>query len=941
MAKENVKTIQSVFYRNRFVYLAGICAAGIMTLVFFCYDLVPFGDMTILRMDLYHQYGPLFAELYDRVTEGGSLLYSWQSGLGGNFLGNFLNYLSSPFTLLIFVFGHENITEAISVMILLKSIASACSFAYYLKAATGRNDASIAAFGVLYAFCGYFVAYYWNVMWIDAMYLFPLVMLGIENIIRRGKPGLYCVSLALCFITNYYMAYMVCIFAVLYFLTFYFSKYAITEKFHSLGEGEPKPSIIRRLKNSVFFCAGWQFAFYSVLAVSLCCVLLFPLIEVLSSSSATSGSAPESLQKYFSAFDFLANHLAATEPTIRSSGTDVLPNVYCGILTLILVPLYLFCKTIPAREKAAHICLLGILYLSFDLNVLNFFWHGLHFPNDLPYRFSFMYSFILLRMAYRAFTQLKAFSMRQVLASGVALVVFIIFVEELTSKNVDDISLLLSLVFAVGYVVILHIFKNKKYTASAVSVLLLCTVLSEIALADTNKYSMNQSKTNYTSDYQDFRELKAQLDEYDSGFYRMELTNLRTRMDPSWYNYNGVSVFSSMAYEKTANLQSDVGLFSNYINSYTYNLQTPVYNAMFGLKYIVDNDNSNMSTQFYRRLFSTDGFVAYENLYDLPVAFTCNSAVASWDAGATTDPFMAQENWFAAATGIPSVFERLHVDYISYNNIAEFLEGEVESGSVSFQKLDANAGASFTMEFTPQTTGNVYVYIQSDEAETVTFSSNLFSKSVTPSDGYILDLGAHNAGETVYVDVSVKSTSQNGTMEFYAYTMDMTAFETGYESLADGGLTIDAYSDTYLHGTLTAGEDEIVYTSIPYDENWQIYVDGQPIYSEDIFAISEGLLGFRIGAGEHEITLRYVSAGLYTGAIVTCIAILFGTFLVICRRREWLWYKPKYTKKWTTLTSEETLPIPAAKTKPQDNFIAEYLDLDIIVEDRKKDSDSK
>ncbi len=939
MAKENVKTIKSVFYRNRFVYLAGLCAAGIMVLVFFCYDLVPFGDMTILRMDLYHQYGPLFAELYDRVTEGGSLLYSWQSGLGGNFLGNFLNYLSSPFTLLIFIFGHENITEAISVMILLKSVASACTFAYYLKASMGRNDASIAAFGVLYAFCGYFVAYYWNVMWIDAMYLFPLVILGIENIIRHGKPGLYCVSLALCFITNYYMAYMVCIFAVLYFLTFYYSKYALTEKFHPIAEGEPKPSIVKRLKNSVFFCAGWQFAFYSVLAVSLCCVLLFPLIEVLSSSSATSGSAPESLQKYFSVFDFLANHFAATEPTIRSSGTDVLPNVYCGILTLILVPLYLFCKTIPAREKAAHICLLGILYLSFDLNVLNFFWHGLHFPNDLPYRFSFMYSFILLRMAYRAFTQLKAFSMRQILAAGVALVVFIIFVEELTSKNVDDISLLLSLVFAVGYVVILHIFKNKKYAASAVSVLLLCTVLSEVALADTNKYSMNQSKTNYTSDYQNFRALKTQLDEYDGGFYRMELTNLRTRMDPSWYNYNGVSVFSSMAYEKTANLQSDVGLFSNYINSYTYNLQTPVYNAMFGLKYIVDNDNNNMSTQFYRRLFSTDGFVAYENLYDLPVAFACNSAVASWDAGATTDPFAAQENWFAAATGIPSVFERLNVDYISYNNIAEFFEGEVESGSVSYQKLDANAGASFTMEFSPQTTGNVYVYIQSDEAETVTFSSNLFSKSVTPSDGYILDLGTHNAGETIYVDVALKSTAQNGTMEFYAYTIDTAAFETGYEMLADGGLTIDTYSDTYLHGTLTAGEDEIVYTSIPYDENWQIYVDGQPIYSEDIFAISEGLLGFRIGAGEHEITLRYVSAGFYTGAIFTCIAILFGTFLVICRRREWLWYKPKYTKKWTTLTSQETLPMPAAK--PQDNFIAEYLDLDIIVEDRKKDTDSK
>ena len=128
--------------------------------------------------------------------------------------------------------------------------------------------------------------------------------------------------------------------------------------------------------------------------------------------------------------------------------------------------------------------------------------------------------------------------------------------------------------------------KDKKYQASAVSILLLCTVTSEIALGNTNHYSMNQNKTNYTSDYDDFRTLKKELDDYDgNGFYRMELTNLRTRMDPCWYDYNGVSVFSSMAYESVSNMQQELGMFGNYINSYTYNPQTPVYNAMFGLKY--------------------------------------------------------------------------------------------------------------------------------------------------------------------------------------------------------------------------------------------------------------------------------------------------------------------------------------------------------------------
>ena len=312
MEKLKQKKKDTFFNRNKFVLLSGVCALGVMLLVFYCYDLIPFGDMTILRMDLYHQYGPLFAELYDRITSGGSFLYSWNSGLGSSFLGNFLNYLSSPLSLIVVVFGHENITEAISCLILLKAVLSACSFTYYLKSSIGKNNAATAAFGVLYAFCGYFVAYYWNVMWMDAMYLFPLVILGIEKIIKKGRPGLYCIALMLTFVTNYYMAYMVCVFSVLYFLTYYFSNYPLTKTFTQVDPTQ-KTSLFKKLRNSVFFSSGWKFAFYSVIAVGLVAVLMFPLIEVLSSSSATSGTAPTEYKKYFAVFDFLANHFVLVD----------------------------------------------------------------------------------------------------------------------------------------------------------------------------------------------------------------------------------------------------------------------------------------------------------------------------------------------------------------------------------------------------------------------------------------------------------------------------------------------------------------------------------------------------------------------------------------------------------------------------------------------------
>lgn len=943
MKTAKLKKQNSVLKENRFVFVSGLCALAVMVLVYFCYDLIPFGDMTILRMDLYHQYGPLFAEFYDRLTSGGSFLYSWESGLGGSFLGNFLNYLSSPLSFIVLLFGHENITEAISVLILIKAVFSACTFSYYLKNSFEKNDVTVAAFGVLYAFCGYFVAYYWNVMWLDAMYLFPLIILGIEKIIKRGRPALYCVTLALTFLTNYYMAYMVCIFSVLYFLTYYFANYPLSQKFtEPMADASKKPNIFQKLKNSVFFCAGWKFAFYSLLAVGLVAVILLPLVEVLSASSATSGSAPTDYKKYFTAFDFLANHLSATDPTIRSSGSDVLPNVYCGILTLLLVPLYLFCKKIPVREKIAYTCLLAVLYFSFAINYLNFFWHGFHFPNDLPYRFSFMYSFILLQMAYKAFIHLKEFSGKQILTVGISLVGFIVLAEKITSKNVDNVTLLISLVFAVGYTVILHLFRDRRFTASVVSVLLLCATVSEIALGNTNKYSMNQSKTNYASDYTAFREVKDKLDAENDSFYRMELTHLRTRMDPSWYNYNGVSVFSSMAYEKTANLQQDIGMFGNYINSYTYHLQTPVYNAMFGLKYIVDNESNSMNTLLYKELFTVDKFTAYENIYALPIAFACNSDVVDWTSDTHGDPFLAQQEWFYFATGVNNVFRKLPIQYADYDNVSELSDNELATGDMSFKKINSSANGSITLELKPERSENVYVYIKSSKIDTVTVTANLFSKTVNAGDGYIVDLGLRAAGETITVTLPVKSTESEGSLEFYAYALDSSAFKKGYSLLADEGqMDITSFNDTEIIGSLTANENEVVFTSIPYDENWYIYVDGKRVFKEDILAVSDGLLAFRVGAGTHTVTLRYASAGLSTGSIITIISILLATLLIIFRRREWFFYKANRIEKWNRFSGTEDAVSADDIVPPiqSDNSFAEYLDLDIIVEEKRKSTE--
>ena len=908
--------LSKIFFDNRFCWIAFACSAIIMLIVYICYSLIPFGDVTILRMDLYHQYGPLYAELYDRVTNLGSFLYSWNTGLGSSFLGNFYNYLCSPLSIIMLLFGHENMPEAIATMILLQAAFSSASFCYYLKSSFNEHSCATAAFGVLYSFCGFFIAYYWNVMWLDALALFPLLILGIEKIINHRKPAIYIFALAMLLLTNYYMGFMSCIFAILYFLVYYFSNFQISSCYKDLPENN---KFTDRIKYSTFISGGVNFATSSVAAAGLVAFALVPVFFILQNSSATSGTAPETVSSYFDIFDFLANHLASVTPTIRSSGTDVLPNVYCGIATVILVPLYLFSRSISIREKIAHVALLGFLYFSFNLNILNYVWHAFHFPNDLPYRFSFMYSFILLVMAYKAFKRLGEFTGKEILGAGTAVLFGIILVQKITSKNVTDNTVIISIIFVVLYTVIFYLFSTKKYQATAMAVLMLCGFCAESISANTDNYSMDRTKTEYVGDYRDFRKIKDKLDEMENNkFYRMELTSLRARMDAAWYGYNGVSTFSSMAYEKLSNLQQQLGMFGNYINSYTYHPQTPVYNAMMSLEYIVNNNAENipvLNDEIYSYVDSEGKFNAYKNNYNLPIAYCVDDSITSWNFK-SENPFEVQNDYFMRATGIENVFEHLEITDDNYYNIDQIFSG-FDTGYMNFYKTNEGTEGAISFTVTPKTDQNVYLFVDSSGVDSITVSIGYNQYSQNVDREYIYDLGMCKADVPILVEMAVKQDTASAALNFFAYGLNMDAFEKGYNTLKSEAINVSSFEDTKITGDITATKDCIVYTSIPYDTGWKIFVDGERVEKEDIVAIGDSLLGFKISAGEHEVEFKYNPYGVWLGLGVSLLTAAVLVLLIIMRIRK--------DKNKVPVTSQATV-------FAEDNDLSDMVDNDMAEE---------
>ena len=859
------------FFANRFVFLSMAVALILMLFILLIFHCFPFGDTTVLRMDLYHQYGPLFVELFDRVTGGESFLYSWTSGGGSSFLGNFFNYLSSPFSAIIFLFDRDEMPLAITAIVTVKCVLSAGTFTFYIKKSLNRHSPASAAFGVFYAFSAYFLAYFWNVMWLDGMMMLPILALGIERIVNKGKGALYLITLVYIFYSTYYIGYMCCIFSVLYFLAYFF----LAKEQSRYADGYTPAEKRNRIKDFFhlkFVNRGLRFAANSLLAGLLCAFFLLPVYAILTGSSATSDNAPDSVQTYFSLVDFIETHFAALETTIRSSGNDVLPNVYTSVLTILLVPLYMINPKIKFREKAVYVVLIAFFLLSFNNNFVNFFWHAFHFPNDLPYRFSFMYSFILLTIAFKGLMHIRGIGTKEIFITGILWLAFIALSSEMQTEKMSEITIYVTLAFMLLYAGMLVLIRKNSLSKLIAGILITALAFCEVVISDPKAFGFNQTQSAYTANYTTYRDAINYIENSDDSDYRTELCSLNTRMDACLYGYSGMSIFSSMAYEEYSGLQYSLGMYGNRINSYTYNTQTPVYNMMYNIKYLIYRDEKTRpSTDLYTKYYETENGEAtvYQNDYYLPKAFCVNSSVEAWNT-TEGDPFEVQENFFSLATGYSGVFTPVRYEDTNYTGMS----GEIfdESGLHWIEKSEDTSYAETAITITTQTDGNLYLYVTADDLTDISVLHGEDSKSFNIETPYILDLGYYDAGETLTVslDCAALATGDEN-VGFYAYSINKDILEKGYAELGKGAMQVTEHTDTKLTGTVTAQENSILYSSIPYDESWSVYIDGE---KAETFMIGGCQLGVMIKPGEHTLEYIYRPKMLGLGAGISAATLI-------------------------------------------------------------------
>jgi uncharacterized membrane protein YfhO len=211
-----IKQTGMLLRKNYIIIMSFFLPVITLTIAYITCGIYPFGKWDLLIIDLYHQYAPFISDFQERLKSFSSLLYSWSGGLGTNYLPLYAYYLASPLNLITILFPKEFLAEAVLVLTLLKvGLAGAC-FAFYLKGVHNEQNLSTVAFSLLYALSGYVLAFSWNIMWMDAIYLLPLIILGLVRLVRDSRGFFYCITLAVALLSNFYIAFFICFFVLLF-----------------------------------------------------------------------------------------------------------------------------------------------------------------------------------------------------------------------------------------------------------------------------------------------------------------------------------------------------------------------------------------------------------------------------------------------------------------------------------------------------------------------------------------------------------------------------------------------------------------------------------------------------------------------------------------------------------------------------------------------------
>ncbi|MBE7038951.1 MAG: hypothetical protein E7404_08635 [Ruminococcaceae bacterium] len=812
-------------YKKTIILIASFFVPVFLLLLVYKYaNIYPFGKFSLLIMDLDAQYIDFMIYLKHAITDGSSLIYSWTKAGGAPLLDLFFYYTASPLNLILLFFEDDKMYNAVLLLNLLKIGMCGVSFSIFLYYKNRNWSLNYVFLACLYSLCTYNVAYSMCLMWLDALILLPIILIGVEKILKENKCILFICSYTLMFFSNFYTCYMITIFVAIYFI--YMCIITDEKQF---------------IKKGLLLC------FAGIVSVLILSWQLLPSIENMAAGKLLKGVTDSKSFFTVSADTFIKMIFPAQCNKITNQGG---PSVFSSVIVTIFISLYMVNPKIKVKEKISSGAVIFFLLLSFYINAIDVFWHMFQAPTWFPCRYAFVFVFFVLFISSKSLLFMKHMSIKRIILTSACVLFFYVLIFVLAKDKIPNTQgIIVSFILIILYGVLLTLEKAKKRRVFFV----LIAIIMTFEIVYNSLYTVERLhkvfKYKQTSEFEEFissvSEYIDKIQKYDDGFYRIEKDFSRSNNDSMTLGYNGIAHYSSSYSQSYNNILRSLGILQTNI-SLEYKGATPVTSSLLGVKYFFAKKPKLY--EGYKEMVSEKNFTVLQNEYFLPIGYAVNEDILE--------------------------IGKFSKDYISNQNLLT----EAICGIECFEKMTFEQNSN-VLEITA--TNNSPLYISIDDYKN-TIDNIKVNGEVLPKSSYgksrLCSLGSFSEGDKITVSFKNKLSDK-----VYLYSFNMKEFKKMHEKLNSNILNITSHSDTKLEGNFTADSDKLFFTSINYDKNWTIKIDGKEVTPVKLL---NNYIGVFVPSGQHEITFTYTQTSFYIGIGISLTTVMFMVLVLVLRKQK-------------------------------------------------------
>ena len=336
--------------------------------------------------------------------------------------------------------------------------------------------------------------------------------------------------------------------------------------------------------------------------------------------------------------------------------------------------------------------------------------------------------------------------------------------------------------------------------------------------------NLSTTKDLETYDIQDYKAYKERIDD--------RKTNISDSINLNYYNnQSNISNFSSMQYGGVMKTLTELGCPSDYrATIYTCN-NTDLFNMLFNVK------NDYYLEKIYATKYSEELEYEYTD----------------------TDMHEFQNKLAELLTGIDGI---LIEEKIPREKIDNYYQYTIKNNKKYYIQKNFNIKRI-------ETKNEIYTNPKQ-------YDNQIEDKNLNEFMQITAEL---SEGDTIKIEFIDEKKNK----EIKIYSLDQEKLNKAYEYLKNNQINYSLYEYNHLEGTITLEENEILFTTIPYDESWKIKIDGQEVKP---FKTLNSLMAIKAPKGTHHISLEYKNNFIVPIIISISSLILTIIFYIVQKKKK-------------------------------------------------------